>query len=397
MVGNHILKRKMVDKTVYELSIVRLHYVYDLFDTIVVAFSGGKDSTVLLNLALQVARERKRLPLIAQFHDEECIPFETVDYVRRVSQQPDIELRWLCLPVKHRNACSRKEPYWYPWDPRCPEKWVRDLPPEGIRELSGFEFGRHSTVDIEGLSFKPDKFGQVAMLLGVRAQESPTRRWAVSRKEVDNYIIHSTEDGSSGNIYKVYPIYDWRTEDIWTAPKLFGWDYNAAYDLMDKFGLSLTDQRCAPPFGEQPMRNLAMFKTCCPAIWERMYSRVPGASTAARYSTTKLYSFGARPEKPAGMSWESFTLQLLDKFEPDAKRISAKRLHEIIRRHYRKTKEPIVYGAPHPHTGVSWKFVIGIAARGDLKGRRQEYTEIAGRDEADLRAKYDAARRAEGL
>lgn len=397
MAVNHILRRKNVDQSVYELAKERLHHTYDLFDTVVVAFSGGKDSTAMLNVTLEVARERGRLPLLAQFHDEECIPIETVDYVRRVSQDPDIRLRWLCLPVKHRNACSRKDPYWYPWDPRCPEKWIRELPPEAITELDGFEFGKHSTVDVEGLSFRPQQYGEVGMLLGVRAEESPTRRWAVSRKVIDNYIIHSSEAGSVGNIYKVYPIYDWRTVDVWTAPKLKGWDYNAAYDLMDKFGLSPTDQRCAPPFGEQPMRNLAMFKTCFPEIWERMYNRVPGAATAARYSMTKLYSFGDRPERPEGMSWQDFVLQLLEKFEPDVKALSGKRLHEIVRRHYRKTVEPILYGAPHPLTGVSWKFVIGIAARGDLKGRRQEYNEIAGRSEAELRAKYEAVRAEEGL
>ena len=397
MAVNHILRRKPVEQSVYELALERLHHVYDLFDTIVVAFSGGKDSTILLNLTLQVARERKRVPVIAQFHDEECIPLETVDYIRRVIAAGDVELRWFCLPVKHRNACSRREPFWYPWDPRCPEKWVCELPREGITELDGFRFLEHSTVDIEGLAFPPEQYGQVGTLLGIRAQESPTRRWAVSRKAVDNYIIHSKESGSRGNVYKVYPIYDWRTEDVWTAPKLFGWDYNAAYDLMDKFGLSPTEQRCAPPFGEQPMRNLAMYKTCFPDLWERMHNRVPGAATAARYSTTQLYSFGARPEKPTGMSWQDFTLSLLDKFEPDVKRINAKRLHEIVRRHYRKTSDPIVYGAPHPLTGVSWKFVIGIAARGDLKGRRQEHVEIAGRDHAELVARYAAARAEEAL
>ncbi len=335
---NKILRRREVAQNVHDLTIERLHHAYELLDTLAVAFSGGKDSAVVLNLALQVARERKRVPLIAHFHDEECIPDETVDYVRRVSQDHDLDLRWLCLPVKHRNACSRKFPFWYPWDPTCRAKWARALPPEGITELEGFEFGKHSTVDIEGFLYPPAKYGSVGILLGVRAQESPTRRWAVSRRTVDNYINRSDEAGSAGNIHKVYPIYDWRTEDVWTAPKTFGWDYNRAYDVMDKWGLSPSSQRCAPPFGEQPMQNLGMFAECFPELWDRMHDRVPGAATAARYSRTILYSYRDKPEKPENISWEDYILSLLDKFSDEGKRLNAARIRDMIRRHYRKTR-----------------------------------------------------------
>ncbi len=49
-----------------------------------VAGRGEKDSTVALNLALQVATERGRLPLDTCFVDEEAITPETVEYVERV-------------------------------------------------------------------------------------------------------------------------------------------------------------------------------------------------------------------------------------------------------------------------------------------------------------------------
>ena len=29
-----------------------------------------------------------------------------------------------------------------------------------------------------------------------------------------------------------YPIYDWETEDVWTANAKFGYKYNKLYDLM---------------------------------------------------------------------------------------------------------------------------------------------------------------------
>ena len=87
--------------------------LYQRFDTVVVSFSGGKDSTVCLHLALEAAAATGKLPVLAYFWDEEAIHPETIEYVERIRSRADVKLTWLCLPVKHRNACSRRSPYWY--------------------------------------------------------------------------------------------------------------------------------------------------------------------------------------------------------------------------------------------------------------------------------------------
>lgn len=106
------LKKKPTTENVYELGLARIRRAYELFDHVAVSFSGGKDSTVCLHLALEVAKELKKLPLDVFFFDEEAIHPETIEYMRRVVQRDDVRLRWFCLPVKHRNACSRKSPWW---------------------------------------------------------------------------------------------------------------------------------------------------------------------------------------------------------------------------------------------------------------------------------------------
>lgn len=390
-----IRKKKDVEKDVWTLAKERVNTAYDLFDTVVVSFSGGKDSTAVLNVALEVARERGKLPLEVIHFDEEVIATQTVEYVERVRQHPDINLRWLCLPIKCRNACSRKAPYWYPWDEADRDKWARPLPEGAITaaDLPGFPARREDRVELPdtvGLLFDPIKYGRVGMLLGIRAEESITRTRAVLMRGRDSrsYIREWTGGFARGNLFKVYPIYDWRTADVWTAPHEFGWDYNRAYDVMEKCGFPANQQRIGAACGEEPMRALWYYKEADPAIWAKACRRVPGAATAARYAMTSLYSYGGTPEKPGGMTWQEWLRYWISKHPEPYRTEVAKRCKSWIAAHYKKTDEPLAEKQAHPLTGLSWKFIVNIAVRGDYKGRRQVNVNAADYDAN--RRKYDA-------
>lgn len=69
------------------------------------------------------------------------------------------------------------------------------------------------------------------------------------------------------DIYNAYPIYDWRTTDIWTANGKFKWDYNPLYDLYYKAGVSLDRQRVASPFISEAIESLALYKAIDPDTW----------------------------------------------------------------------------------------------------------------------------------
>ena len=402
-----ILKKEVVNKSVLDLAYERLNNVFDQFDTVSVSFSGGKDSTICLNLTLEVARQRNRLPLDVVHWDEEAIPYQTEEYVRRVSKEPDINLRWLCVPVIHRNACSRKEPYWYPWAEEVKDKWVRPLPPEAITKVKNYNShligGRLSIPFMAPLLYPVEEYGRTACIMGIRADESLTRYRAVAQRTVENYIIHPKEEinlseavkggvditrfptrklnksgkqkmlsNNVGNFYKVYPVYDWQTADVWTAPHKFNWDYNHAYDVMEKIGMTHSAQRCAPPYGEEPLEGLWTFKECFPEIWDKMCYRVRGANTAARHALTVLYSNRKQPEKPDGMSWEEYIAYWIRKFPLKEQGMISERIQSLIKLHYRKTKEPILPKTAHPISGISWEFLLKIAVRGDFKGRKME-------------------------
>ena len=55
-----IRKKKYNSTSVYEETLDRIRYLYEVFDDVVVSFSGGKDSTALLLCCIDGARELGR-------------------------------------------------------------------------------------------------------------------------------------------------------------------------------------------------------------------------------------------------------------------------------------------------------------------------------------------------
>lgn len=354
-----------IEQNVYEKSIERINHLYDRFDTVVVSFSGGKDSTVCLNLALEVARKRNRLPLEVYFFDEEVMHPETIQYVERIAKNPDIKMKWLCIPVRHRNACSRKEPYWYPWNEADRYRWARPLPENAITTLPGFKFGM-AMPEITHFIYSASEHGTVAEIRGIRAQESLRRRQSVTRSETDNWLTNPID----GYYTKTSPIYDWTTIDVWTATKLFGWDYNRTYDVMEQHGLSHHQQRVGPPYGEEPLQNFHIYKECWPEHWDKMLMRVHGAATAHRYNRSQLYAYG-KVVLPEGKTWRTWMYDTLEMWAPRERAEILASVNSCIGMHTTKSKDPIPEEEPHAISGISWKFLCFLVIRGDMKGRKK--------------------------
>lgn len=360
-------QQREVEKNVYEMTLERIDDAYRRFDRLVVSFSGGKDSTCVLHCALEVAKSRGKLPLEVVFWDEECIYSRTVQYLERIRQRPDVRLRWLCIPHKHRNACSKREPWWYPWDPTKPELWVRQPPPFAERTAPGFV--RPSPFPEQFcLLWDPKVVGTVGMMTGIRAAESLTRRDNVTRRLVDNWISRAPSGGDW--LYQLKPVYDWSVEDVWTFPKLKGIDYNECYDDFEKLGVARNNQRCNPPFGEEPLQSLHQYALLDPELWEKMIDRVHGARTAARYARSPVYGHGGGLVR-SEVSPEEQIKELLAKWDEKTRAFVADRIAREIRLwNERSHNTPIPIRSEDPH-GFSWEFLIRIAQRGDMKGRKR--------------------------
>jgi len=359
-------KKEYLETDVWSETLNRIRYIYDSFDKVVVSFSGGKDSTAVLNATLVVAKERNKLPLEVVFFDEEAIHPPTIEYVRRVAEIEEIDLKWWCLEFKHRNACSNEEPFWYTWDKDKKDLWVRDMPEEALTKHPRFKKGLSFQEFSPYLYGKSD--GKVAMLTGIRTEESFRRYKVIASKKNDAFIQAKSENGQ--NQYRCFPIYDWDSEDVWLAVKKFNWDYNKTYDIFNQtdFYGKFLKQRVCPPFGEEPLRSLWIYSECFPEMWHKMLNRVSGVATAWRYANTDLYGVG-KIEKPENITYKQWASIIIKSYESDVVKLVKKNLNSIIKRHKDKTDDPIPDKEVHPLTGTSWQFICKLCIKGDLKGR----------------------------
>src|SRR5690606_30674844 len=98
---------------VYDAACERMAFLFKEFDRLYVSFSGGKDSGVLLNLAVDYLRKtgikRKIGVLVVDLEGNYGL---TVEYIRKMLEenQAYIEPYWVCLPINLRNAVSFYEP-----------------------------------------------------------------------------------------------------------------------------------------------------------------------------------------------------------------------------------------------------------------------------------------------
>ena len=121
----------------------------------------------------------------------------------------------------------------------------------------------------------------------------------------------------TSQIYNCYPIYDWRTEDIWRANGKNKWDYNRIYDIMHMAGVSIYKQRLCQPYGDDQRQGLYLFKILEPETWAKVVNRVEGANFGNRYTETDRTTLGNfKVNLPPGHTYESYAKFLLDTMPP---------------------------------------------------------------------------------
>lgn len=304
---------------VYQSTQERLKILFEEFDNIYVSFSGGKDSGVLLNLCIDYIRSHNLNRKIGVFHlDYEAQYTFTTNYVNETlsSNRDILEVYRCCIPFKVTTCTSMYDVYWRPWEEGKKDIWVSSLP-EDCYTKDDFDFYTPQMWDYE---FQ-EKFSQwihvkkgakkTACLVGIRTQESLNRWRAIhSDRNYKKYKDHNWTKEMYKDVYNAYPIYDWLTEDIWTANGKFGWTYNKLYDVYYQAGLNIDQMRVASPFLSTAQDSLKLYRIIEPNTWGKLVGRVNGVNFTGIYGGTT--AMGWREIKlPEGHTWKSYMEFLL--------------------------------------------------------------------------------------
>ncbi|HEN1032226.1 TPA: DUF3440 domain-containing protein, partial [Streptococcus agalactiae] len=135
--------------------------------------------------------------------------------------------------------------------------------------------------------------------------------WRAIHKERTTYYNNKKYSKKiSDDVYNFYPIYDWKTEDIWVANAKFDFAYNKLYDLYYQSGMSIDQMRVASPFLSEGQETLKLYKVIEPHTWGKLVSRVNGVNFTGLYGGTTALGW-KKITKPKNLSWKQYMEFLL--------------------------------------------------------------------------------------
>lgn len=315
----------------------RINEVFDSFERIYLAYSGGKDSSVMFHLVMEQAIARNRRVGV-MFIDFEAQYKETIDHAHEMFRlyKDFIDPHWICIPMRLRNALTNYEPQWTCWDPERESDWIRQKPSIAKTEKD-YPFGGAHMEFEEFIVLFGQWYGQgkrTAGFIGIRAQESLHRYCAIATWEKRDLMFNGRRWTTKivEEVYNVYPIYDWLTDDVWTYhAKNPDKPHNRIYDKMNMAGVKLSQQRLCQPFGDDQRRGLWLYHILEPETWFKLVSRVNGANSGALYIEEKGNINGYNKiSKPDGHTWKSFCNLLLQTMPPKTRQHYLYRFNKFI-------------------------------------------------------------------
>jgi predicted phosphoadenosine phosphosulfate sulfurtransferase len=315
-------------ENVFDAALNRLRWLFDEFDEVVISSSGGKDSTVITNLALIVAEEKNRLPLKVMFVDQEAEWKHTIEYLEKVMYDPRVEPRWYQMPIRIFNATSTTAHWLNCWEEGAEDKWIHPRQPIAITENVYGTDRFHELFPAIAAHEYPDK--RVCYVAGMRADENPKRFVAMTQSLTYKWATWGKVLNKKKDHYTMYPIYDWTSSDVWKAIVSNEWDFNRIYEQMYAYGVPLERMRVSNLHHETAVESLFYLQEMEGETYNRMTKRLAGIDTAGKMGSDDFFM----TELPFMFKdWKEYRDYLLEKLigNPDDRKIfrDAFDLHDL--------------------------------------------------------------------
>jgi predicted phosphoadenosine phosphosulfate sulfurtransferase len=332
---------KYLEETVVDAARRRVAFVFDHFETIHVSISGGKDSSVLAHLAILEAQKRGRKVGLF-FLDEEAMYQSTIEMVEYwMAFAPEsINRLWMQIPFSLTSATSYQDSQLLCWEPGKRKEWMRQKSENNIRQKPWAEADEKLTSGYKWLDF----YGAItnyercykgaAFLLGERAQESPNRRYSVTKHPVTiggQKIFWGTPRGDN---FTLKPIYDWQFSDVWKYHHDNGIKHSRIYDYQFLKGYNINEVRISSLIHERSFKSLCDLPEFEPKTFEKLCKRIKGVSFVQETGkAAKLFRASKLPKNFT--SWIAYRDFLLETYPlPDRRPIFEKRFSKHLSNEY---------------------------------------------------------------
>lgn len=355
------VKRVQSDMDVVTAARKRIKNVFANGLPVYMSFSGGKDSLCVANLVYSLIRLGEIDPKLLRviFIDEEaifpCIEKTVTEWCKRFLMV-GAEFRWYCLEVRHFSCFNQltADESFVCWDRYKSDVWVRKPPSFAIRSHPLLK-PREDNYQ----AFLPRVTKDGIMLSGVRAAESVQRLQYMS-------ALGMGAKGITGN-RQIYPIYDWKTSDVWLYLKDNHVEIPSIYLYMWQAGVGKGQLRVSQFFSSDTASCLVRMNEYYPDLMERVIKREPNAYLAALYWDSEMFGRSTRTrkelEKKEDIDYRAKLFDMLMKhpdkyFDTDHKRHVAQQYKRALikvdglarPRDYRKMYDGLLAGDPKLRT-----------------------------------------------
>jgi len=286
------VKRIQASMSCVEAAFQRVRNVFSNGVKVYMSLSGGKDSICMADVVYKLIQRGEIDPaqLTCVFIDEEAIydcSIDAMKFWRKRFLMAGAKFDWYCLPLKQVSCFNQltNDESWITWEPGKEAVWVRQPPPFAI--MSSPYLTRVGSMNYQ--TFLPRVTKDGIMLTGVRAAESLQRLKYMAAMSLGKQGI------TGKNI--IYPIYDWKDNDVWMYIRDNHLDIPEAYLWIYQAGENRHSLRISNFFACDSLRGLKHVAETDPDLWARIEKREPNAYLTLLYWDTEWYKRSSRTRR----------------------------------------------------------------------------------------------------